>query len=448
MQIFRKIFQNRNLTLLWLGQMVSQSGDSIYQIGLMWLVLELSGSESVTGLVAMASYLPAVLLSLFAGVAADRYNRRKIMLSADALRFGIVLVIPFAHLAEQLSPAVLGINAFTLAIAATFFNPARDSLIPQIVPKNGLMRANSLIQTSWQFSLLLGPALAGLLLYYVGNVHLFTLDSLAYLSSFVFIFLIRYASPSLSYRPVENREGENMHNPSDPRYSEENNPNQPPPRFPEGNEKGGRLQTVPRKPGLVEIREGLVWTFRHPVILPLLLITIADNLFIMGPAIVGTPVLVKIELGLGAESYALVMACYAIGMLLGTAALLTFGSRFRKGQVLLVGMILDGLTFIPIYFVNSIEILAVIIIIHSLAIPMLTVSRASLIQSLVPNHMTGRIFALVNLSVIGMSALSSGMTGFALELWGARTVFLVIGVGGAMCGILGWIFAVKLRKQE
>ncbi|MDH3884891.1 MAG: MFS transporter, partial [Desulfobacterales bacterium] len=68
MTYFQKIFQNRNLALLWLGQMASQSGDSIYQIGLLWMVLELSGSTSVTGMVAMASYLPAVLLSMVAGV--------------------------------------------------------------------------------------------------------------------------------------------------------------------------------------------------------------------------------------------------------------------------------------------------------------------------------------------------------------------------------------------
>jgi len=400
----RNIFQNRNLTFLWIGQMVSQSGDSIYQIGLMWLVLSLTGSESVTGLVAMASYLPAVLISLYAGVVADRYNRRKIMLSADAVRAIIVLAVPVAFMFGFLNPVLLGINAFALAIAATFFNPARDSFIPQIVPKDGLMRANSLIQTSWQFSLLLGPALAGLLLYSVGNVNLFAVDSLAYAASFIFILLIRH-------RPAAE-------------------------------------SSFREKPGIHEIREGLVWVLKHPVILPLLLITIADNLFIMGPAIVGTPVLIKKDLGLGAEAYALIMGCYAVGMLLGTAGLITIGHRFRKGKVLLVGMMLDGLTFIPIYFVTSIEALALIIVIHSLSIPMLTVTRASLIQSLVPRKMTGRIFALVNLSVVGMSALSAGMSGFALELWGARTVFLIIGIGGALCGLLGWIFAVNLRRQE
>ena len=87
--------------------MMSQSGDSIYLIGLLWLALELSGSESVTGLVAMASYMPAMLLALFAGVAADRGDRKRIMLAADGFRALTVLGVP---LALGLERAAAGLN--------------------------------------------------------------------------------------------------------------------------------------------------------------------------------------------------------------------------------------------------------------------------------------------------------------------------------------------------
>ncbi len=113
----------------------------------MWLALELTGSESITGLVAMAGYLPATLLSLWSGLLADRKNRRTILLGADLARTIIVLFIPLAFFTGVLSPWLLAVNAFALAIAATFFNPARDAMIPQIVPADGLLRANSLIQT-------------------------------------------------------------------------------------------------------------------------------------------------------------------------------------------------------------------------------------------------------------------------------------------------------------
>jgi MFS family permease len=400
----RNVFQNRNLTFLWISQMMAQSGDSIYQIGLLWLVLELSGSKSATGLVAMASYMPYVLFSILAGVAADRYDRKKIMLTSDALRFLLVIAVPVIHMTGHLNPTVLGINAFSIAIAASFFNPARDSFIPRIVKRENLLQANSLIQTSWQFSLLLGPSIAGIMIHYFGNINLFTACAAAYGLSFLFIFLIR--------------------------------------------QRARRNFAVRTPISFDEIKDGFVYVLKNRVILPLLLITVADNIFIMGPAIVGTPVFVKDVLKLEADAYAITQACYAVGMLIGTAALLTCGKRFNKGQILLLGMFLDGITFIPLYFAKTLIGTGIIIIIHSLAIPMLTVSRASLIQSIIPENMTGRVFAFINMAVIGMSAISSGLTGVILEYIDTPLLFLLIGIGGGLCGVVGWMFAHDLRKTE
>ena len=390
--------------MLWLGQMFSQSGDSIYQIGLLWLVLELSGSTSVTGMVAMASYLPAVLLSMVAGVTADRNDRRGIMLISDAFRFILVFLIPIAFFAGFLNPQFLGINAFAIAIAATFFNPARDAFVPQIVDKEGLLKANSLIQTSWQISMLLGPALAGVMLHYFGNIHLFSACSFAYLFSFILVFLIR---PGRKF-----------------------------------------IRTAKDTTGLKEVKDGLLFAFRHPVVFPLLLITIADNLLIMGPAIVGVPVFVRQTLGLDAEAYAIIMACFAVGMLIGSGGLFLFGGRFKKGHLLLTGMIWDGITFIPLYFVQSLSAAVILVIIHAVAIPMLVVPRTSLIQDIVPASMAGRIFALIHLAVVGMSAISAGLSGVILEFINAPTLFLLIGIGGGLCGLAGWIFAKDLRMSD
>ncbi len=398
----KNIFQTRDLTFLWVGQVVSVSGDSIYQIGLLWLALELSNSEAVTGLVATSAYLPSVLLALFAGVIADRADRRRIMLSADIFRMLVVLLVPVAFFFKVLNPTLLAVNAFTVSIGFTFFNPSRDSIIPQLVPAEGLLRANSLIQSSWHFALLIGPALAGLLLELVGKIHLFTSVSAAYFISFLFVLMIKPAA-----RKVE----------------------------------------TPRKGfGWGEVKEGLAFALRHKVILPLLLLTVADNILIMGPAIVGAPVFVREVLGMGAGAYATTQISYAVGMLIGTAALMALGDRFKKGRILLTGMVMDGFTFIPLYFVKSLPLLWLAIVVHSFAIPLLMVPRASLIQKLVPPEMTGRVFAMINMAVVGMSAVSSGLAGFALQAYGAPNVFLVIGIGGGLCGIAGWIFARELRE--
>ena len=111
-------------------------------------------------------------------------------------------------------------------------------------------------------------------------------------------------------------------------------------------------------------------------------------------------------------------------------------------------MVWDGITFIPLYFIKSLSAAAILVTIHAVAIPLLVVPRTSLIQDIVPANMTGRIFALMHLSVVGMSALSAGLSGLILELIDAPTLFLLIGIGGGLCGLAGWVFAKDLRISD
>jgi hypothetical protein len=111
-------------------------------------------------------------------------------------------------------------------------------------------------------------------------------------------------------------------------------------------------------------------------------------------------------------------------------------------------MFLDGDTFIPLYFIKSLSTAAVPVTVHAMAIPLLIVSRTSLIQDIVPANMSGRMFALIHLSVVGMSAISAGLAGFILEWVNAPTLFLLIGIGGGLCGVFGWLFAKDLRISD
>jgi MFS family permease len=410
----RSVFQTRDLTLLWAGQVISQSGDSIYQIALIWLALEMTSSKSITGFVAMSSYLPAIILSLVAGVVADRADRRKVMLIADAIRAIAIFGIPVASLLGFLSPWVLVVNAFVIASAAAFFNPAKDAIIPQLVPPSGLLKANSLIQTSWQLAILMGPAIAGVMLNWIGLIPLFAADAGAYVASFVTIWFLR------------------------PKFEDRS------PSFPNAIRRSISART---REGWQDIVHGLKYTAKQPVILPLLLITVADNLFIMGPAIVGMPVLVR-ETFMGSVSdYALMAMAFAVGMLFGTAGLVKWGGRIPKGKMLLWGMVFDGFTFIPYFFAQTLTQLGILSVIHGMAVPLLTVSRASLIQEVVPSDMRGRVFSMISLAVVGMSAISSGLTGIVLEFIPAPTLFLIIGSTGGLCGVIGLLVAKQLRQQ-
>ncbi len=403
-RLFSRLFVNRNLFFLWMGQVISQAGDSVYEIGLLWLMLEISGSRAATGLVAMSGYLPTLLVGMFGGALADRFDRRRLMLIADAARGALVLFIPLLYYLDGLSGLLLGVFTFVLATFNTVFNPARDAIIVSLVPKEKLLQANSLIQTSWQFALLIGPALAGLLIPVVGIVHLFNADALTFFLSFYLISRIVLARQT-----------------------------------------GGSVPSRAKfKDVLVrsfsDVREGLAYARRDKRVWVLLMITAIDNLFIMGPAIVGAPIFVRDILHETADKYAFTQIAYAVGMLTGTIVLNLVGKKFRNSHILLWGIILDGLTYFPLLYVKTFWGMFITLAVHSLVIPMIIIPRPTLIQKIIPAEMQGRIFSMISVAVVGFTAISMGLTGIAAEIIPINQLYAVIAVLAAVSGALGWLF--------
>lgn len=295
---------------------------------------------------------------------------------------------------------LLGIIVFVTASFGTLFNPARDAIIPELVHKSQLLRINALIQSTGYLAYFVGLFGAGMLLSSLGLVNLFFLDSGTFMVSFVMILLI-------SYQPVKKRAAnyENRH--------------------------------------LSELKKGLKYVLQEDRRLAwIILITALNNLFIMGPAVVGTPLLIKEVWDGSGRDFAFIESSYGIGMLLATILVYRFASRYKKGTWLMLALIYDGLTFIPLYWVGRFAVdpfwLTVsIIFVHSLGIPFIQVTRTTLIHSIVPGHMQGRVFSMINLAVIGVMSISVALTGILAELISPRTIFLMIGLGAAMSGLLG-----------
>lgn len=103
---------NRNVTVLWLAQLITAMGDAIYQLALIWLILDMTGSSIITGLVAMGAYLPAMLFGLLGGVFADKYNRLNIMHLANISQSLTVLVIPLILYYGVSDAMLIGFLAF------------------------------------------------------------------------------------------------------------------------------------------------------------------------------------------------------------------------------------------------------------------------------------------------------------------------------------------------
>ncbi len=180
--------RRRNFALLWLGQLVSLSGDWLLIVALPFYVYQLTGSILQTGVMLMAEMLPRVLLGSVAGVFVDRLNRRWTMILSDLLRSGFLLLLLFVHSRDLLW--LIYIVTILQAIISQFFTPAADAIIPSLVDEQELVAANSLSSFSEAITRFIGPPLGGILLVSLGLFGVVLGDSATFLFSALTILLI------------------------------------------------------------------------------------------------------------------------------------------------------------------------------------------------------------------------------------------------------------------
>jgi predicted MFS family arabinose efflux permease len=405
------------VSLLALAQFLSQFGDSLFQIAFLWLLLDLTGSKSVTGLAATVSYLPPLLFGLVAGVLVDRWDRRRVLIGADLARAGLLGVLALLWGLRVLTAPWLVSVAFGMATAAVLFNPSRDSLLPEIVEAGGLTRANAWVQSSQQLAFLIGPLTASLIVGSAGIGATFSAGILLFGGSMGLLLAMRV--------PARVRVG--------------------------AGELAGPARSGARSPmdaGLRVLRElgaGLRELWSIPPLPFLYMLTALDNLFIMGASVLGLVVLVRETIGGTAADYALAEATYGVGMVAGSIAVLRWGTRWSSGTLLLVGIAVDGLTYLPLLACRSMATLVPALLFHSFAIPLITVPRATILQRIVPPRLVGRAFALLNVVVLGVTALSCGLAGLALDRISAPILFAVAGTLGGMTGLVGFL-SPRLRR--
>lgn len=387
---------------LWAAQFLSQFGDSIFQIAFVWLILDMTGSKATTGLAATVSYLPALLFGLAAGLLVDRWNRRLVMAGADAGRALLLALAGILLWRGALTPAILTAIAFGMATSAVLFNPARDSLLPEIVPAAGLTKANAWVQSSQQAAFLFGPLAAGVLIQRAGVRSTFPAGMLLFAGSLLLLLAIK---------------------------------------------RVGRAHRAGRESLAIaeDFRRGLKAIASDGTLVLLLALTALDNMFIMGPAILGNVVIVRETLRGTASDYALVEAIYGVGMITGSILVAKVGSRFPSGWLVLIGVTLDGITYVPLLWCRTMPFLLIVSFFHSIVIPIITVPRATILQRIVPSSLVGRVFALQNVVVVGVTALSCGMAGLLLETLSAPALFAVGGGLGAATGLLGAL-SPRLRR--
>ncbi|WP_270940643.1 MFS transporter [Romboutsia lituseburensis] len=174
---------NRNFFLLWQGQLVSVFGDALYSMALGFWVLQETGSTTIMGSIMALVTIPRIILGPFAGVIVDRCDRKKLIIFGDLIRGIGMLIIAILALNGSLKIWMVMLMGIVLGICSSFFNPSIQSVLPEIVPSDKLIKANSSYQMATTGADIVGQSIGGLLYTVIGAPLMFLINSISYLFS-------------------------------------------------------------------------------------------------------------------------------------------------------------------------------------------------------------------------------------------------------------------------
>ena len=195
----RLLQSNRNFRRLWLAQMVSEIGDWFYTVTLYTLLLQFTGRAQSVGLALVLQVLPQTFAGPSAGVVNDRVRRKRVMITADILRAGIVLAM---LLVRSRSTVWLVYPLLVMeTVMAAFFEPARNSVIPNVVGREEVIVANTLSSITWSFDLAIGASLGGIVAVFLGREAVFILNALSFVASALLIGGMKFDEPHAAGRP-------------------------------------------------------------------------------------------------------------------------------------------------------------------------------------------------------------------------------------------------------
>ncbi len=185
------LLKTKNFGLLFSGQVISQIGDSMNKVALLWMVYELTGSAFKMTVIGLLQTIPPLVFGPLIGVYLDRMKKKPVMIWVDLIRMGLVMLIPLLYAMESLTLEWLYILVFVMSIVSTVFGPALASAVPFLVPRARLTAANALIQSTTNIGLLIGPAVSGVGIAMIGAANVLYLNAATFLVSALCLMPIR-----------------------------------------------------------------------------------------------------------------------------------------------------------------------------------------------------------------------------------------------------------------
>jgi len=374
--------RHRNFRLFFSGQLVSLIGTWMHQVARSWLVLELTNSAFYVGFVAALGSLPVLLLSLYAGAVADRMSKLRLIImtqtAAMTLSFALAALV-FTHAVTVWHIVVI---AALIGTVNAFDVPGRQSFFIELVGRDDLMNAIALNSSAFNVTRILGPSVAGLLIGLVGVGACFLLDGFSFMAVIAALLWIRI----------------------------------PPFRRP-----------TTRPSAWAHIGEGLRYVRSDRRIMALV-VNIAVFSIFGYPFLVLLPVVTKQVLGRGAIAFGWMSSAVGAGALAGALLLAAFSRQLPKGRVLRWASASFGVVLVAFAAARTLPL--VLLVLVGLGFVMITnnATTNTLLQTLAPDHMRGRVMSVYTLAFVGMGPIGAFQAGYFAERFGAPAAL----AGGAV----------------
>jgi hypothetical protein len=393
-----RTLRNRDFRLLWMGQSISLVGDGIYLVAIAWLVYDLSNEPGALAIVGLAWTLPMVLGLLFSGVLSDRFERRRLLVLSDLIRGAAIAAIAALALAEVVELWHVIVLVVVYGAGEALFLPAFSAIVPDVVPREQLMQANTLRELMEPLGLrFAGPALGGLLITVFDVGTAFLVDAMTFLASAIVVSFMSQQWPP-------------------------------------------REESHTFRKDLVE---GFAYVRAHAWLWATLAGAALFLLVTYGPFEVLLPYIIRNDLGGSAATFGTVMAAGGLGSI-GAALLLSRTGAPRRhvtfmwsawgfGTALDIGLAISSAAW---------QMCAIAFFSFGFATAGMVV-WTTLVNTLVPAEMLGRVSSLDWFVSIGLTPLSFALTGPVAEWLGARTTLALAGVVGLLTFFILYVPGVR-----
>jgi MFS family permease len=389
--------EQRDFRIFWLGQLVSVTGTWMQTVAQGWLILQLTGSPFILGLAAAARSVPVLLLAFPAGIAADRFDRKRIVLTTNVIAAIAATTLGALAITGRIDVPMILVLAVILGITNAFEMPARQSYVSELIGRQHLANAIALNSLLFNSARVVGPAIAGILVALVGPGWAFLLNGVSFVPVIIGLFLISVVHvprPAVAARSAL---------PEVVRY----------------------LRSEPR----ISLLLGLLAAQT----------ILASGQFILGPALAE-------DLGQGAEGLGVLLSASGAGAVVGGIRLAATAHRAQRWRVLLSAGLALGMGLAAIGIAQSYAVTLLCLVVSGWGTVTFNASSNTLIQSIVPDVLRGRVLSLYVLTLLGLMPVAGLFMGSLATAVGSAEAIAIGGLLYTLVVVAAFILARPLRR--